>query len=261
MFKKQTLIALPLFFVGALILAGCQKATSLDQSQSQNQKSPQASAMPTQQEQKIQQSSGKMTINVSYPELSGVADEAVMTNVNDDLKNYADGLVANFEKSVADNSTPLPGAKSTLDVSYAVQDLSAKIASFEFSSSAYVEGSAHPNNEVHGLNYNLENGKMIGLADVFDENTNYLPALSKTAIQDLKTQAQPNSLFDNDMLSQALAPKNENFSDFAITNTDLVFFPAPYSVAPAVSGPQTIKIGFSEMESYFSPDFKQLIDE
>ncbi len=263
MSKKTLLIILAFVIVGILVYAGYRKKPASEQQNNQSQKqttpTQSAAAIPTQKEQKIQESTDKMTINVSYPVLSGTTNSSVQTTVNSELKSYAENLVADFKKSVQDNSYPVEGVKSTLDVSCAVQGLTQNIASFKFANSAFIEGSAHPANEIHGLSYDLTNGQKIALTDVFDTSKDYLVPLSKLAIQNLKAEAPKDSLFDDDMLSRALAPKAENFSDFALTDDSMIIFPAPYSVAPAASGPQTIEIPFSELGDYFSPTFARLI--
>ena len=87
---------------------------------------------------------------------------------------------------------------------------------------------------------------MLQLQDLFDPGADYLKVISDYCIQELKRQ---NVLeWDTGVL-----PDAENFRDWNITSSGLLFSFDPYVVASYAQGPQSVTIPYADLDSVLNP--------
>lgn len=94
-------------------------------------------------------------VSVEYPQLTGMADEEVQKQINENIKRAVTGSI------VTENL-------SFHEMRYETATKGSGMVSFIFRGTEYYENSAHPNNIVKTLNIELSTGKSIRLKDYSD---------------------------------------------------------------------------------------------
>src|SRR5688500_19558224 len=79
---------------------------------------------------------------------------------------------------------------SDLGIGYTVSLANDDLISIEFSVGSYYSGAAHPNSYTEVLNFDLKNGKVIRLSELFNPGAKYLQAISNYSIGDLNKQSK-----------------------------------------------------------------------
>jgi len=133
---------------------------------------------------------------------------------------------------------------------------------------ASMHGAAHPNHDATTLNLNLKPAFLLSLANIFDEQTNYLDFLSKFAREELYARfsvaeeavpAVANNFFEypcafvRKQIQSGTEPNEKCFSKFRLTKSSIIFTFNEYEVADYCSGEQEIEIPFGALEEYISP--------
>lgn len=103
--------------------------------------------------------------NISYPQLSGLADPAIQDAINAKLKQGPENLKAQFLASVAQYPPNGSGA-STFDLSIAGSRVRSNFFSVGFSGYQNESGSAHGLNLDLGMNFDLSTGKTLTNRDL-----------------------------------------------------------------------------------------------
>lgn len=108
-------------------------------------------------------------------------------------------------------------------------------------------GGAHPNHFYKTLTFDKDDN--VVLLDQFLNNKfSNIDALSKISeLSRNKLKAKLGQDLNLEMLESGTEPKLENFRNFYITDSEIVFLFEPYAVAPYVLSTQEVKIGFSEI--------------
>ncbi|GEM_PF-1133534 len=97
-------------------------------------------------------------------------------------------------------------------------------------------GGAHPNQSFASFVFDVENQRVLGLADLFKDLPAALSLLSELAARRMEL------VLDGHVLPEGVEPKAENFAVFVIDGQDLVFSFAPYQMASYADGPQTLRV-------------------
>lgn len=219
-------------------------------------RSPLTSPTPSVQivSQSINQDSASMNyqIKAAYPKIEGLTNAKAQDQINADLSNLANKLVADFDQQI-DQSPPNPNLPAslrnqpnTLNVTYQVAQASDNYVSVQFMISAMQVGMAHPYNYNQTYTYSLKQQKIIALPDLFKPNSNYLATLSNLTAADLTKQlgGQANAAF---LVSQGTAPEANNFKNFLVAPDALVIIFDPATVAPDAAGTLSVTLPFSSL--------------
>lgn len=162
---------------------------------------------------------------------------------------FATGEVQHFKDGVL--STPAdPNFKdlsSAIDINFSQTNETNGILSVLFKVYFYAAGAAHPGHYSSAINYDLRQGKVIALADLFKPGTAYLDFLSTTCITDLKSR---------DVLAweDGALPKEENYKIWNITPDGLLITFDEYQVTPYAMGPQTVMIPYAKIKDLARAD-------
>ncbi len=196
-------------------------------------------------------------ITVEYPELSGVSIQTA-SKFNEIAKSLAMNEAAKFRKDLlAQTAEDLKfiketGGQNTVDISYNITHADNEIISVGFGTYFYT-GGAHPNSYSYALNFDLENGRKLKLADLFKPNSNYLKVLSDYCIKNLKQQLAENA--DNDWIEKGAGATAENYKSWNLTTKGITITFDSYQVAPYAAGPQEVIVPFEHIESILREDF------
>jgi len=208
----------------------------------------------------------KYEVAAAYPQINGSVDPNY-EKFNQTVRGLIAKKVSDFRKDM----TPDPGDEQTTDenpgldesmgsdinIFYQVALAKDDLIDIEFTVSSYSAGAAHPNSYTEVVNYDLKNGKLIKLADLFQPGAKYLQALSNYCIQDLQRQAKvqgEGALLDEDWIKKGAGAEPDNYGNWAITKKGVEITFDPYQVAAYAAGPQTCMVPYAALKDIIKPD-------
>src|SRR5262245_23540333 len=165
-------------------------------------------------------------IEAQYPQLTG-GNNPNFEKFNQLVRASVTKKVAVFKKEMApkEEEEPRPEGSmgSDLDISYTVALVQEDLASIEFAVGSYYMGAAHPNSYSEVVNYDLKNGKLLKLSDLFTPGAKFLPVISAYCVQDLKNQskAKEGMLEDESWIEKGAGPSAKNYQSWTITKKGL----------------------------------------
>ncbi len=183
------------------------------------------------------QEKDNVKININLPH----SNSKEFNNKIDKIKNKYLGYIKEEENS-KNNATNLD-----LNMTYTVNKYNDDILSFIIHTEIYT-GGAHPNTYIHTITYNFKKNKEIILEEMFKNNPNYLAKISEISIQKLLKEEKIKEYFIDDYFYEALAPKKENFKNFALDNNSIIFFFERYQIAPYAAGEFTVCIDLEDLK-------------
>ena len=208
----------------------------------------------------------KYEIAVEYPQLTGSVDPN-FEKFNQTVRSLITKKVADFKKEMtpsADEPAPDEANESAaeslgsdINISYTVVLAKDDLISIEFTVSSYSAGAAHPNSYTEVVNFDLKNGKLLKLADLFLPGSKYVQTLATYCIQALKKQAKEqgaDAMLDDDWIQKGAAPELTNYDNWTITNKGLGITFDAYQVGPYAAGPQHVLVPYSALKEIIKPD-------
>ncbi len=121
------------------------------------------------------------------------------------------------------------------------------ILAIKYEISFYMAGAAHPGHYAYALNYDLQNGRVIELDELFAEDAQYLEMLSETCLEDLRERGRLE-------WEEGALPEEENYQVWNITPDGLLITFDEYQVASYAAGAQTVMIPYTTLEPVLNPD-------
>jgi hypothetical protein len=206
----------------------------------------------------IKESNKKLNyeIDARYPQLTGGSNPN-FEKFNQVVRAAVTKRVAGFKKDMApeEGEEPPPEGSmgSDLSVGYDVGLAQDDLISVQFSVGSYYQGAAHPNTFTEVINYDLKNGKLLKLADLFKPGAKYLQAIANYCIADLKKQAKDKGLMDDEIQNGAAA-NAKNYQSWTITRKGLGINFDAYQVGPYAAGPQYVLVPYSSLKDVINPD-------
>jgi hypothetical protein len=182
------------------------------------------------------------TITLETPFLSGSDDPRVQA-FNAKMASIVTTAAADFKANLV-NVPPTPvSGPSTFTVHYEVRSPPADILSLQFEIDGYVSGAAHPFHVTRSVNFDLEAGRDLALADLFQPGANYLQAISDYCVSQLQTRG-----IDFSDFSAGAAPNADNYRNWNITDSGLLITFDEYQVAAYAAGPQIVVVPYSSLQ-------------
>lgn len=198
----------------------------------------------------------KLTVDSSYPQLVG-ADGARTEAFNKAISGFVSKQVGEFKKQHKADMAEM-GAKTadadspgySLDVSYHTTYADKNLISLLVWTYSYT-GGAHGGSASTTFNYDLNSGRMLKLADLFQPNSNYLKVISAYCTTTLTKELGD---VDAEWLRNGAGPKPENFKSWNVTPDGLQFTFDAYQVAAYALGPQEVIVPYSALKAVIKPD-------
>ncbi|HEY5883349.1 MAG TPA: DUF3298 domain-containing protein [Pyrinomonadaceae bacterium] len=207
----------------------------------------------------------KYEIDAEYPQLTGSTDPN-FEKFNQNARALVMKKVVEFRKEMvpeeaeASEASEDPVAEPTpetmgsdLGVGYTVSLANDELISIEFSVGSYYSGAAHPNSHTEVLNFDLKNGKVIRLSELFNPGAKYLQTLATYSIADLKKQSKDKQL-DDDWIQRGAGADAENYKSWTISRKGLAINFDAYQVGPYAAGPQRVFIPYTALKELIKPD-------
>ncbi len=209
--------------------------------------------------QKFLKENDIISINVTYPTISGYSKE--ITQVNDFIKNEIDKKISSFEndaKESAQADIGLPKEiKSTVVGSPSVEESNERYVSVFIGTEWYLRGAAHPAHSIDTYLYDYKKNSLVKVGDLFKEGSNYLSVLSSLSKEDLFLQFKEGDLgyvYDESFVKEGTAPTKENFARILPLKDGLAIYFDEYQVAPYAAGPQQVVIPYTKLRDIINPD-------
>jgi hypothetical protein len=209
----------------------------------------------------------KYEIDLAYPQLVGSVDpnfekfnQTVRGLVNKKIADFKREMTPSAEDQPATDSPPVPGDESLgsdINIGYTVALAKDDLISVEFTVSSYSAGAAHPNSYAEVVNYDLKNGRLLKLADLFLPGSKYLQTLSRYSIESLKKQAKDQgdgATVDDEWIQKGAAPELTNYDNWTITKKGLGITFDPYQVGSYAAGPQYVMLPYLSLKEIIKPD-------
>lgn len=199
----------------------------------------------------------RVVIKIVYPKVDSPTEDENIDSFNNTVTEVTNSLADDYKKQVADlkdvqASMSKAELHNNLTVDFDSATINANdapIISVRFSAQGYVAGMAHPYHTYRVLNYDLDGGERIELADLFNPESNYLEVLSEYSRHVLSRK-----LSDKQMIANGTEPKIENFRNWNIKPYGLMITFDEDQVAPYVNGPQTVLIPYSAIKGLLEED-------
>ena len=176
-------------------------------------------------------------------------NQLITSIINEEITYFKQkvGDAADFQKTV--DKTKIRN-RMTIDYNSAVINLEEQpLISIRFIIQGYVTGMAHPYHRYRVLNFDVDAGKEIQLAELFKSDSNYLEFIADFAHKELGKQFK-----DDSMLANGTSPTSQNFANWNFNLNGLRFTFDEATVAPAVNGMQSVLIPYSEMKKLIDPE-------
>lgn len=187
-------------------------------------------------------------IKVQIPQLAG-SDDARVVAFNQRLTELVTTEVDVWRKSFLENTFPTVTNGSFLEVSPALISQRGDLWSFKFDFHFYSDGAAHPGTYSITLNYDLDQGKELALANLFLPNSNYLEAIADYCKSELSKQP-----FYDGAFTTGADPIAENYRNWNITPDGLMITFDEYQVAPYAAGPQVVQVPLDAIRPVVDPN-------
>lgn len=204
----------------------------------------------------------KYEVNAEYPQLTGSVDPK-FEKFNQTVRGLVTKKVSDFkvgmqpEEGDTAEETPSESMSSDISVGYTVWLARDDLISVLFDVSSYESGAAHPNSYSDVVNFDLQNGKLLKLADLFRPGAKYLQTIATYSIAELKKQSKQqgsDSMLDEDWVQRGAAADSSNYESWTITKKGLAITFDSYQVAAYAAGPQHVLVPYSALKEIIKPD-------
>lgn len=183
------------------------------------------------------------TITTQTPTLTG-SDDPRLRVFNEEMAGIVQQAQAEFKQNLQVMPPTPDSAASSFEVRYAVLSPPGAILSIKFDLGGYVTGAAHPYQTSRTVNFDLERGRDLALADLFLPGVDYLDTMSRYCVAQLEKR---DIAFDAS--SPGAAPTLENYRNWNITADGLAITFDEYQVAAYAAGPQIVVIPYTALQN------------
>lgn len=139
---------------------------------------------------------------------------------------------------------------SYMEMSFTVYPASPRLVSIVFQIESYGAGAAHPIHWSECLTYDKEKSRFLSLRSILNNGDDFLPIISRLAIEQLKTQ---DGLSDSHWIEEGAGPKAKNFEHFYLDTRGIGIIFDEYKVGPYVAGAHGVLIPYDKVKSLLDP--------
>ena len=204
----------------------------------------------------------KYEIDVQYPQLSG-SGSPNYEKFNQTIRSLVTKKVAAFKAEIAPSAddpppTELESMGSNLSIAYTIALAKDDLISVLLDVGSYSAGAVHPNSYSEVVNFDLRNGKLLKLPDLFQPGSKHLQSIAAYCIADLKKQGkqkgEDSMLEDDDWIQRGAGPDAENYGSWTIGKKGLGIVFDSYQVAAYAAGPQHVLVPYPALKDLIKAD-------
>ena len=195
-------------------------------------------------------------IDVDYPQITGSTNTAA-GKFNQQAKALVNEEVRSFRAAMTDLAEDEleTTTGSDLGIGYTVALANDDLISIDFGVGGYYRGAAHPNSHSRVLNFDLKNGKLLKLADLFKPESRYLQVISDYCVKDLQKQSKSkDNMLDDASIRSGASASAKNYQSWTITKRGLGINFDSYQVGPYAAGPQFVLVPYAAIKEAIKPD-------
>ena len=208
----------------------------------------------------IKESQKKLVYEISaqYPQINGTSNPN-FEKFNQAARAPVLKTVAEFKKTMAaakeEEPPPADSMHSDLTIDYEFGLAQDDLVSVLFFVSSYYQGAAHPLSNSEPLNFDMKNGKVLKLSDLFKPGAKYLPALSTYCVADLKKQSKnKQGMLDDASINSGAAPSAKNYKSWTIRKNGIGIEFDAYQVGPYAAGAQSVVVPYASLKDLINPE-------
>jgi len=200
----------------------------------------------------------KISVKAVYPQLEGDQNDQAITAFNEQTRALIKHEIAAFRTKIKelrpynDKQAEETSTRNRLFIDYNSSSIKAggdHLLSVRFSIQGYISSMAHGYHYHRVLNFDLDTGEKMELADLFAPQADYLGVLSDYARISLSKH-----LANKDMVMEGTMPTLNNFKNWNLKPDGLFITFDEYQVAPYVNGAQTVLIPYPNLKLVTNED-------
>jgi len=130
--------------------------------------------------------------------------------------------------------------KSTMDITFTIQNDHLGIASILFNISEYIAGAAHPFSTNFVINFDFNLMSDLSLSGLFQSGANYQVVLANYCTSDLTTKG---------MIDTPVSTDPSNFKNWNIRPDGIQITFSQYQIAPGAAGTLTVLVPYAQLTS------------
>lgn len=211
------------------------------------------------------------SVDIEYPQFVG-SHETWQQEINQLLSGIAVKHLHENRKfgleRIDDFDGDFPGEiESSIDISYTISLIKYNLLSIEFGISTYFAGAAHGNFYAETYVFQINPAYEVKLQDFFNYKVSYLELISNYCTNEIKAQwaeefGEDDSYNDSIWLD-GLAPEENNFDKYILTEKGIEFIFPPYQVGPYVWGTRIVLIEYHKILPYLKKDgvLKEILEK
>jgi len=190
-------------------------------------------------------------MKVLYPQIEGLeskhakafnmwVEKFVLSDVNDfrGLEKAATKKDKGKTRSIEDS----------LDISYEVIFADKNLISIRFTHTVMASGQMHPIDYPMPVNYDLKNGRVLKLENLFKPKAQYLEAFSRFCRDELKKK------YGEQLFIEGAEPKAKNYANWNIAPEGIMISFDDYQVGPHSMGQPVLIIPYSVLKDFIAHD-------
>jgi hypothetical protein len=202
----------------------------------------------------------KSTIKISYPQIIGTKLSPAAQQFNKLMLGLVTDEMNRFTKYVKLDlphmqTLPADVQNNSLNIDYDIDVIHPNhntVIMVRFDTEGMQAGRAHPYHNRHVVNYDLSQGKVLALADLFKPKANFLKLIAEYSRKQLLQKSSDPIIAQ--MVKQGTKVEAKNFKNWNIQNDTLLFTFDEYQVAPYVNGPQEVEIPYAALKNVIAPN-------
>ncbi|ANF95206.1 hypothetical protein AR543_03630 [Paenibacillus bovis] len=185
-------------------------------------------------------------VNIVYPVVSGLENEAAQTKINKALKAHFDQFVTTMQKQVKEAGAPVnKDITYEIDGGYKVTYNRNGVISFLLTDYQYL-GGAHGDDILTSMTFSLKDGKAIQLSDLLKSNSNYSQDIKKLIQTHIKKNADTEGL-SLEQFNDLSKNSSKYLENYYLTDSGFTIFFQKYDIAPGAAGNPKIDFTFSQL--------------
>ena len=190
----------------------------------------------------------KYEIKLQYPMLEWGGDPRVQA-FNQAAERIATEEMRSFKEGVQStvNDPNVGDFPSSLEMGHTVTYSENGLISVIFKVGYYMAGAAHPGYYSHTINYDIGQGRVLALEDLFQPDATYLETLSAFSLDDLKKRGVLE-------WEDGALPKPESYQNWNVTPNGLIITFDEYMVSSHAAGAQTVIVPFAAIQNIIRSD-------
>lgn len=138
--------------------------------------------------------------------------------------------------------------EDSLDISYEVIFADKNLISIRFTHTVMASGQMHPIDYPMPVNYDLKNGRVLKLENLFKPKAHYLKAFSLFCRDELKKK------YTDPLMIEGTKPKAENYANWNIAPEGIMISFDDYQVCPHSMGRPVLIIPYSVLKDFIASD-------